>query len=170
MAKPGHIEQSKVCDDNFTTLQEYILTFEILMNYSTSVKVAHSLGDLLGNHNSLGHVELVLLYMNVRVERPALAQAGDDGQPWGLHARPHEQHQILMACFTECAHFSLESLKSLFIIDVVHSQFLDGYMSMPIARVDNAKPSSAYDLSTVQFIIGNVPLRDTGHTVLSGAA
>lgn len=58
----------------------------------------------MGNHYSLGHIELVFVFMDVGVERMTLAEAGHNGQSGRFHACPHEQHQVLMAGLAECAH------------------------------------------------------------------
>ena len=51
----GHVEETKVCDDDFrgliTTLQEHILTLEVFVNDTFRMKITHALTTPQHNAN-----------------------------------------------------------------------------------------------------------------------
>ena len=61
---------------------------------------------MFGDVADLGEVELLLVDVQQVVERLALAEAGDDGQLRRAHARPHEQHQVLVTRLPKRGHLA----------------------------------------------------------------
>lgn len=55
---------------------------------------------MLSNNFSLVKIHcLILVGRYILVERFSFAKPGDDGQPWRIHARSHEQFYVVMAGF-----------------------------------------------------------------------
>ena len=81
--------------------------------------------------------------MQVCVERVALAQRGDYGQPRRLHAGAHEEDEVLVPRLPEGGHVQPERLECRLVVHVLHVQELDGHVAVPVAGVDSAEPTNA---------------------------
>ena len=128
--------QTEVSDNRLATVNENILTTQVLVNHSFIMQVAHALGNLRGDVDCPVEIRfLVRFCMKVFVEAYAAAQAHDYGALGWLHARAHDQNQIGVPGFFEIEHFLFE-VKEFFRVFcqiIVKVDFFDCMWTVPLS-------------------------------------
>ena len=92
-----------------------------------------------------------------KVPSPSVSLPGDDGQMWWTHARPHEQHHVLVARVAVRHHLALEGLELVLVVALDVDQ-ADGHLAVPATVEHLAEAPLADHLPDLQLLDWDVPL------------